>query len=138
VWILNNWSLDYSSVLDLAAGGGEISRFLISKGYDNIEGIDPYTHDLYKKVTGKECKKSTFEEIAMKGFNKEYSTIFCSYALHLIEPSYLETFLWQVQRSCKDFIILSPNKRPYIEDSFLIEFNNVKIGDVRVRWFKTS
>ena len=31
-------------ILDLACGGGEVTKPLLSFGYKNIVGVDPYTH----------------------------------------------------------------------------------------------
>ena len=36
-----------SSILDLACGNGEITKPLLSFGYKNIRGTDPYTAEAY-------------------------------------------------------------------------------------------
>lgn len=47
-------------VLDLACGSGEVSGPLKQLGYLNIEGVDPYTSERYKEVTGLACRTLTF------------------------------------------------------------------------------
>lgn len=135
--IIDNWNLDLSNVLDLAAGGGEVTKCLIEKGYNNVEGIDPYTCELYTNTTEKPCYKDTFESIANNGFKKKYSTIFCSFALHLIEPSYLNNLLFQIAYSSEDFVILSPTKKPNIKNSVLELQESKKMNGIWARWYKS-
>jgi len=135
--IVNSLPLDLSKILDLACGSGEVTVALMEEGYNNIEGIDPYTKELYEERTKKNCKSLTFEDIAKKGLKEDYSTIFCSFALHLLDESYLDTLIYQLSLSCKDFIVLSPHKRPIIKETeFITLKDSFKIDDVLVRWYK--
>lgn len=97
------------SVLDLCCGGGEITLCL--DGHD-VKGLDPYTYDLYKKNTGKECYKYSFKDIVQGKLKDKYDTIICCFALHLCEESMLPSLLWQLGRISNKLIVISPHKRP--------------------------
>jgi 2-polyprenyl-3-methyl-5-hydroxy-6-metoxy-1,4-benzoquinol methylase len=136
-WVIDNWSLNLNKVLDLAAGSGEITKILQQHGYDNVDGIDPYTCDLYRTETNKECLNMSFDDIRKNGLGEKYDTIVCSYALHLYDTSKLPTLVWQLSRMCDNLILLSPHKKPEIGEDWgvsLRQENN--IGGIRVRWFK--
>jgi len=81
-WVIENWPIDFSNVLDMSAGGGEMTKMLMDHGYTNVEGSDPYTCTLYVRETGKYCHDISFDELMSNGLDKKYSTIICSYALH--------------------------------------------------------
>ncbi len=44
-----------SKILDLCCGSGEITRVLENLGCKNIKGLDPFTSELYKSKTNKDC-----------------------------------------------------------------------------------
>lgn len=60
---VRKWPLDLQKVLDLACGSGEVTLALNNLGYDNIDGIDPYTYNAYWQRTGKRAENYSFEEI---------------------------------------------------------------------------
>lgn len=135
-WVIHNWNLKFDKVLDLSAGSGEMSKILISNGYDNVEGSDPYTCSLYQKETGKNCQKLNFDDI-MKGIKGSYSTIICSYALHLCDKSKLPQVIWQISQVCDNFLVLGPSKNPEIREDWGLKLNNsTSIGGVKIRWYK--
>lgn len=101
--------------LDLGAGDGIVSQALIEAGCLNVEGCEPYLFDLYKKRTNKNCLKLTFEDISKGLLTKKYDVIICSYAMHLLDESFLPNLLYYLSQSANQLIILSPHKRPKIE-----------------------
>lgn len=122
--------VDLSNVLDLAAGTGEVTNILNGLGYDNIEGLDLYLCDEYENNTGNKCMKMSFGDVQRGQLkNKKYSTIICSYALHLADKSILHGLLWELSLISEYLVILSPTKKPEIsEDSWelLYSFTNNK------------
>lgn len=103
-----NWEVK-GDLLDLCCGGGEVSNVFLD---ENIEGIDPYTYELYTKNTKKPCKKLSFKDIVESGLDKRYDTIICSFAMHLCEESMLPMLLFRLSEVSNRLIILSPHKRP--------------------------
>lgn len=95
--------------LDLCCGGGEITMCLPE--YD-IKGLDPYTYELYKKNTNKECYKYSFVDIVQGKLTEKFDTIIRCFALHLCKESMLPTLLWQLSTISKKLIVISPHKRP--------------------------
>ncbi len=59
----NQQRIDYSKVLDLACGGGEVTMILRGLGFENSVGCDPFTSALFEKNTGKKCLELSFEDI---------------------------------------------------------------------------
>lgn len=110
-------------ILDLCCGGGEISKILLNNGFKNISGLDPFTHELYKKQTGLECDIYDFKDLATGKFKKEFDLIICSFALHLAPESMLPNILYNLNTS--NLIIISPNKKPQINSIFNL---NITLG----------
>ncbi len=138
-WVIDNWSLTFNDVLDLAAGSGEITKILQSHGYDNVEGIDPYTCGLYQRETNKKCLAIKFEDLVVYGLKAKYDTIICSYAMHLLDQSRLPDLIWQLSRSSKNLLILSPNKKPNIGYGWGMDLkNSTKIHGINVWWYVTN
>ena len=137
---LNKWTLNLDKVLDLACGSGEVTLILKKLGYENIEGIDPYTYNAYLKRTGKPAEKYTFAEISTGIIaDRKYSLIIISFALHLLEESRLPIFLYQVSLITDSLIIITPHKRPEIKSQLgwnLID--EILFNRVRVRLYKTT
>jgi SAM-dependent methyltransferase len=115
--LVEKWNLTRTErILDLACGSGEITLILRGLGFQHINGIDPYTSEAYEKRTGNSIHaKWTFEQIADGCLENEgdiYDTIICSFAAHLIPPSYLPLVMIQLRFIAKKLIILTPHKRP--------------------------
>lgn len=103
-----NWDLG-NNLLDLCCGSGEVTRIFIDR---NIEGLDPYTFNLYEKLTNRPCMDLNFKEIVEYGINEKYDTIICSFAMHLCEESMLPMLLWRLGEISNNLLILTPHKRP--------------------------
>lgn len=118
---IRNGYISNDGILDLCCGTGQVTSFLQKRGFRNIEGIDPFTNIEYQKRTGCKAYNFDFKKIAVKGLDKNYKTIVCSFALHLCPESLLPQVLWQLGQSCEKLIIISPNKKPVIGFPFSIE-----------------
>jgi len=116
--LVERWSLQPAErILDLACGSGEVTHALETAGFRKINGIDPYTAEAYERRMGRPIYgRWTFQQIADGCLADEepYDTIVCSFAAHLIEPSYLPLVMLQLQHIGKKLVILTPHKRPQI------------------------
>ncbi len=108
--------IDFNNVLDLACGSGEVTLALKKLGYNNVEGIEPYTDKAYFERTGKQAEKYFFEDIEQGVLSERvYTTIICSFALHLVEPSRLPILLYQLSIISTSLLIITPHKKPIIK-----------------------
>ena len=140
VYILNNWNLDFSSVLDLACGKGEVTKIIEDLGIKNIDAADGFLSKEYTKETGRKCSIMSFEDI-MKGSlrNYSYSLVICSYALHLLDEDKLPSFLLALTESTDSLLIISPHKRPYIKEGWGWDLEKeIEIDRVRTRHFVST
>lgn len=117
--LVERWNLQRTErILDLACGSGEITLILRQLGFEHIHGVDPYTSEAYEKRVGHPIHgKWTFEQIAdgcLESEGEIYDLIICSFAAHLISPSYLPLVMIQLRFVAKKLIILTPHKRPQI------------------------
>lgn len=113
------WKLDLSNVLDLAAGSGEVTLVLRELGAGRIDAIDPYTFEAYERRTGKPAGRCTFEQIAAGALaGGDYSLIVCSFALHLLEQSRLPGVAAQLSQVGDRLLILTPHKRPQLREAW--------------------
>lgn len=102
-------------VLDFAAGGGEVTRALIRMGAQRVEGSDPFTRSLYEKNTGLTCHQYSFMDVVKNGIEGAYSTIICSFAMHLCPRKDLFSLTWNLFQAAPLLIIITPHKRPELE-----------------------
>ncbi|MCH2044001.1 MAG: hypothetical protein MK212_07630 [Saprospiraceae bacterium] len=112
----NQERLDYSSVLDFCAGGGEVSQILLNLGYVDFKASDPYTYRLYEQKLGKKCEKWSFDQVLRGQMSGEYSCIICSFAMHLCDENKLYNLCVQLFQHTASLVILTPHKRPVLEN----------------------
>ncbi len=133
---LERQQLDLTRVLDLACGSGEATLVLRELGAVEIDGIDPFTSDAYLTRTGKAAESYGFEQIASGALaGRSYSLIVCSFAMHLIEESWLPALLAELRMISDRLLILTPHKRPEfkadwgwrLEDEFVHERVRVRL-----------
>jgi phospholipid N-methyltransferase len=114
--------------LDLCCGSGEVTEALLKYGYplDQIKASDPYTYEAYEKRIAKPCEKWNFVEISQGQILadlqaiKPFQCVICSFALHLCPLDLLDHVLYQLSL-CSDYlIILTPHKKPEIQDHWLL------------------
>jgi len=136
-FVNDNWNVNLNKVLDLAAGDGAITKQLIKIGLTNIDAVDPYSYKFYNTETNKKCSPISFDDIIQGSLdNKHYTTTICSFALHLLEPSKLPTFLYKMTQISDQLLILSPHKRPEIKEEWGWSLENeIVIDKVRTRLF---
>jgi len=103
-------------VLDFAAGGGEVTQVLRRLGVSHITGCDPFTYALFEKNTDLPCLRLSFEEVVRNGLPSTYSLIISSFALHLCPPKQLFSLAWQLLQAAPRLVILTPHKRPELEN----------------------
>lgn len=134
------WALDLRHVLDLACGSGEATLTLQTLGAEKITGVDPFTAPAYQARTGAPAQPWTFEQIAAGALaGQRYTSIVCSYALHLLEGSRLPQLCWQLSQLAPTLLILTPHQRPHIKADWgwhLAE--EIRVNRVRVRLYKVE
>lgn len=133
-WILTK--INISSIIDLAAGTGEVTSYLAKNGITDAIGIDPYLSETYEKNTGNECLNLSFQDIAIDGINHSAQTIICSYALHLCPKSYFNQLMFNLSLNCEYFILISPSKYPIITNYFEL-IDDIIINRTHCKIFKS-
>lgn len=116
---VGRWQLPLARVLDLACGSGEATLALREMGAGRVDGVDPYTGAAYQERTGQRAEAFRFEEIAQGRLDgRWYDLIVCSFALHLIRPSWLPALLYRLGGISSRLLVLTPHQRPWIEPSW--------------------
>ena len=116
------------SVLDLCCGNGEVTNELFSHKIESVIGCDPYMHEEYTLRTGKECFSLSFRDIAMGRLTGIYTSIICSFALHLCEQSMLPRVIIQLKQNTDRLIVISPLKRPFVDGLIYEDFDLTSRG----------
>ena len=129
-----------TNVLDLACGSGEVTLALAALGYTTATGMDPYTFDAYQERTGKIAEKYSFEQIATGALeDRHYTTIICSFALHLVDTSRLPKLLYQLSRMSPSLLVITPHKKPEIKSAWgWTLLTEVLIERVRGRFYRSN
>lgn len=122
----NEERIDYNHVLDFCAGSGEVSRMLDDMGYPDAEGSDPYTHKAYSIHCNKPCYNWSFQDVIKGKLTGTYSAIICSFAMHLCDEKKLYPLVMNLFKAAKDLIIITPHKRPALEnlDGVVLNFED--------------
>jgi SAM-dependent methyltransferase len=123
----NQERIDYTKVLDLACGGGEVALILRGLGFENTVGCDPFTKRLFIKNTGLPCFNYSFEDI-VKGrlvakVEGQFSSIISSFGMHLCDEKMLYSLTNQLFMLTKNVVIITPHKRPQLEHFTEFELN---------------
>ncbi len=114
--LLNNKGrINYNRTLDLCAGAGEVTQVLQELNFNATEGCDPFTQEAFEKNTRKKCLSFSFDDIIKNGLDKKYTSIICSFAMHLCEKGKLFPLVSKLFSSTKELIIITPHKRPELE-----------------------
>jgi SAM-dependent methyltransferase len=132
------WPIDVTDVLDLACGSGEVTLALLRcEGVRSIHGIDPYTGAAYTGRTGATAEALTFADIAGGALERrDWSTIFCSFALHLAETSRLAVLCHRLAEISPSLVVITPHKRPVIDPSWGWSLRDEVVRSrVRARWY---
>lgn len=103
---------EWKSVLDLACGNGLVSKWVHRNHNANlIVGCDKFMSERYKKETGFDCYDLTFEEMTqdVTSIQKQFDVVICSYAIDLLDKSYIGALAWQLATIAKNVILIRPN-----------------------------
>ena len=104
-------------ILDLACGSGEVTLALRETGIDptRIDAADPFTGAAYFARTGTMPAVWTFADIAQGALvRRRWSTVVCSYGLHLCEASWLAPVCVALAGAADSLVVITPHKRPVI------------------------
>ncbi|QQS46774.1 MAG: class I SAM-dependent methyltransferase [Acidobacteriota bacterium] len=141
---IERWNPDLSNVLDLACGSGEATLAIKKSVTDGrpirISGIDPYTAAAYLERTGLQAEQISFEGIAEGALaGRSYSMIVSSFAMHLIDRSWLPALLTQLAQVSENLWILTPHKRPQIRPEWGWKLTDEIVHKrIRIRRHKVS
>ncbi len=113
----NESQIDYSRALDFCCGAGEVSMVIRDLGYPLPLASDPFTGEAYQQHFEQSCLSLAFEDVVRHGFapHGPFSTIICSFAMHLCPPHLLFPLAYQLFRRTAQLIIITPHKRPALE-----------------------
>lgn len=100
----------HKKILDLACGDGLVTKWIGNKS--NVIGSDGYLHKRYTRETKNKCYPYTFADIC--DFNNyidnNFDLIIFSYAIDLVESSYIQQLLYRLSLISKELLIIRPNK----------------------------
>lgn len=125
-------------VLDLACGNGEATMCLDSSEV-SVVGCDPYLYDQYIANVDNICYNYSFDDVIDgKLENHDFDVVICSFAMHLCDSSKLNALLYQLARISRELIILTPNKKPEINDNYWLQWKEVLLDRVRMRRYSSK
>lgn len=130
---------EWKNVLDLACGNGLVSKWVKLNHPDTrVVGCDKFMAERYRHETHNECYEFTFEDIA-SGFriiNNHYDAVICSYAIDLLDHSYLASLAWQLASISDNLILIRPNNHVLdVKGCWKLE-KQVKFSKSRATLFK--
>lgn len=111
----NQHRLDYSKVLDFCCGSGEVSQVLQELKYPLPIACDPFTQKAYQTNFDRECLSFSFEDVIRRKLNGNFSTIICSFAMHLCPEKQLYPLVANLFALSPNIVIITPHKRPVLE-----------------------
>jgi SAM-dependent methyltransferase len=112
----NEHRLDYTNVFDFCCGSGEVSRVVQELGYPLPQASDPYTQEAYQKNFNQDCQNFTFEDVIKGKLTGAFSSVICSFAMHLCPEKQLYPLVFQLFQHTKQLVIITPHKRPELEN----------------------
>ena len=87
---------------------------------------------------GRPARKWSFADVAAGVLDEEsaYDLVVASFALHLVQPSYLHTTLAALARSARFLVIVTPHKRPVVDKStgWREAYSSAADGSSRGEW----
>ena len=136
---LSRWMLNPQHVLDLACGSGEVTLAIRDLHPEShIVGLDPFTGDAYRARTQNPALPYRFEEVAQGVLGEQrFDCIVCSFALHLLEASWLPALCYQLRQHAPTLLILTPHKRPELKPAWGWQLQQEFIHErVRTRFYQ--
>ncbi|CAK9071533.1 unnamed protein product [Durusdinium trenchii] len=82
-----------------------------------LRAADPYTFEAFERRVGRRCHHWSFQDVADGVLEEEpiYDLVLCSFALHLLERSWLTCTVSSLARRARLLVVATPHKRPLIE-----------------------
>lgn len=119
------WNDEFNTVLDFACGDGLVSKYLTqTKNIQSIVGCDKFMFERYERETHHQCFQYSFEDIANGQFEMpKVDVIVFSYAIDLVESSYLNTLLYGLSTVADNLIVIRPNN--HVVEHFAWALDNV-------------
>lgn len=114
--IQNQHRIEFHTALDFCCGSGEVSMVLQKMGFPLPQASDPYTQEAYQKNTGMPCWTHSFDDVIRGALVGQFSSIICSFAMHLCPQKQLYPLVYQLFRHAPQLIIITPHKRPALEN----------------------
>lgn len=111
----NKHRVDYSNAFDFCCGSGEVSRVILELGYKLPRASDPFTQEAYGKNFGQECWNFTFEDIIKDKLEGQFSSVICSFAMHLCPSKQLYPLVYQLFQHTNQLVVITPHKRPELK-----------------------
>jgi SAM-dependent methyltransferase len=112
----NESRIDYSNILDLCCGGGEVCMIIQTLGYQDFVGCDPFTEAAFERNLNQKAINLSFDDILKGKLNGQYSAIICSFAMHLCPEKQLFSLAFELFQHTKMLIVITPHKRPELEN----------------------
>lgn len=105
------WKKDFISVLDFACGDGLVSKHLAkNKAVRSVVGCDKFLFSRYQRETRNECFQYSFEDVALGLFElPKVDVVVFSYAIDIVEQSYLNNLLYSLSTIADNMIVIRPN-----------------------------
>ncbi len=122
----NQYRINYENVLDFCCGGGEVSKVLQALGHSLPQASDPYTQEAYRKNFERDCWDFSFEDVIRGKLTGQFSSIICSFAMHLCLQKQLFPLVHQLFLCTPQLVIITPHKRPELENltNIALEFTD--------------
>ncbi|MEM9823643.1 MAG: hypothetical protein AAF985_21335 [Bacteroidota bacterium] len=113
--IQNQERINYQKALDFCCGGGEVALVLQELGFPDTVGCDPFTQAAFYKNLGRKALSYSFEEVIRGQLSGSWTSIICSFAMHLCPEKQLYPLVFQLFQCSPQLVILTPHKRPQLE-----------------------
>ena len=136
-WI-NKFDMNkHKKILDLACGDGLITKWIGNKS--DVIGSDGYLHERYTRETCKKCYPYTFANICdfNNSIDNNFDLIVFSYAIDLVEDSYIQQLLYRLSLLSKELLIIRPNKH-LINSPFWIYHESHYEGKAKASLYKST
>jgi len=133
------WQSSFTSVLDLACGDGLITKHLKTNRFSgSIVGCDKFLFSRYRKETQCPCFEYSFQDIARQKHDLPMIDLtVISYAIDLVEKSYLDNMLFSLSLVSDYLLIIRPNSHLIDHYSWKL-VNSVKMGKARGTIYKKN
>jgi len=92
-----------------------VTSVLLSLGVEKVTASDPFTQQAFQQNIGQTCLNYTFLDIVQGKFEGQWSSIICSFALHLCPPEQLYMVAYNLLQTTNQLVIITPHKRPELE-----------------------